>query len=112
MTWVYRNGKMVEKTYDYVSARSSLPCPSVIRDTLSEPLRHMANGRYYDSKRAMEKADREAGCICVGNEMPQEPSGPPPPITRDEVCEAYKMVRDGYKPVADTEPVGGVSGYV
>lgn len=80
-------------------ARSDLPSPMVIRDGLPQSLQHMADGRFYDSKRAMEKADRDAGCVCIGNETPKPmDNSPPPPITKAEVAEAYNKVRDGYKP--------------
>ena len=103
MTWVIRNGELVEKTYDLPAARSSLPCPNVIRDGLLEPLQHQANGRWYDSKRGMEKADRESGCICVGNESPKQPSPDPLPPVREDVIQAYQKVRQGYKPQELTE---------
>src|SRR5216110_1635874 len=102
MTWVIRNGELVEKTYERPSGRSSLPCPNIIRDGLLEPLQHMANGRWYDSKRAMEKADREAGCICVGNETPKQLPPEPMPSWHDEVGAAYQKVSQGYKPSEQT----------
>lgn len=98
MTWVIRDGRLVEKTYERHSARSSLPCPNIIRDGLSEPLQHMANGQWYDSKRAMEKADRAAGCVCIGNEVPKQPAPEPMPPWRDDVISAYEKVKQGYKP--------------
>jgi len=98
VTWVYRDGHMVEKGYAQNLARSDLPCPNVIRDGLPEPLRHMANGRFYDSKRAMEKADKEAGCVCVGNEAPKQVAPEPMPAWKDEIVEAYEKVKQGYKP--------------
>jgi len=106
MTWVFRNGEMVEKTGPVINpARSSLPCPNVIRDGLSEPLQHQANGRWYESKRAMEKADREAGCVCIGNETPP-PSRPElPEITMADVEKAYAKVEQGYKPTIPVEKV-------
>ena len=96
MKWTWQDGH--EKMGPDGTARSSLPCPNVIRDNLLEPLQHMANGRMYDSKRAMEKADRDAGCICVGNEQPNQAKPEPMPDYKDDVIEAYKKVRDGYKP--------------
>lgn len=39
----------------------------VISDTM-QPLRHMANGRMYDSKAAFRQATKDAGCIEVGSE--------------------------------------------
>jgi len=103
VTWVYRDGKMVEKTWAPNPARSSLSCPNVIRDSLLEPLQHMANGRMYDSKRAMEKADREAGCICVGNEAPKQLPAEPMSAWKDDVAQAYQEVKQGYKPSRVTE---------
>ena len=108
MTWVIRDGKLVEKTYAPSLARSDLPCPSIIRDGLLEPLRNMADGRLYDSKRAMSAATKAAGCIEVGNEVPKVASrADPPPVSQSEVAEAYCKVRDGYKP---TVTVGKVDG--
>lgn len=106
MTWVYRNGRMVERSSDEdfsgSSARSSLPCPNVIRDGM-DPLQHQANGRMYDSKRAMARADKEEGCICIGNEV-QKPTAPgKPELTRDDVGRALQKVRAGYKPAIHTE---------
>ena len=43
------------------------PSISVISDTM-EHTRHMANGKYYDSKSEFRKATRAAGCVEVGNE--------------------------------------------
>ena len=105
MTWVYRDGKLVEKTYERHPARSGLPAPNVIRDGLAEPLQHMSNGRWYDSKRAMEKADREAGCVCVGNETPKPVPFEPPPITMDDVEQAYSKLEQGYKPSIPVEKI-------
>lgn len=83
-------------------ARSGLPCPNVIRDGI-EPLQHQANGRFYDSKRAMERANKDAGCECVGNESPGTPSPGRPDFTPDEIGAAYKKVAAGYKPATQTE---------
>lgn len=98
MSWVIRDGKLVEKIRELPTARSSLPCPNIIRDGLLEPLQHMANGKFYDSKRAMEKADREAGCICVGNESPKRLAPDPLPPFKEDVIQAYQKVKQGYKP--------------
>lgn len=82
--------------------RSSLPCPNVIRDGFSEPLQHMSNGRYYESKRAMARADKEAGCECIGNEK-QVPTAPGrSPVTKDEVGRALQKLKMGYKPATKT----------
>ena len=73
-TFVYRNGELVEKD----GAAPFLPINnfgrafSYIADGM-EPLRHMANGKMYDSKSAFEKATRAAGCRTVGNDFPKTP---------------------------------------
>lgn len=38
-----------------------------ISDTM-EPTRHMANGKYYTSKKAFRAATKDAGCIEIGND--------------------------------------------
>lgn len=50
-----------------ITARSDLPTPMLIRDSM-EPTLNPANGKRYDSKRAYEAAVRAAGCEIVGNE--------------------------------------------
>jgi len=99
MKWTWNDGKDHSPTM----SRSSLPCPNVIRDNLLEPLQHMADGRMYDSKRAMEKVNKEHGCVCVGNEEPKGFSPSSMPAAQGDVAEAYKRVRDGYKPDHVTE---------
>lgn len=94
---------MVEKEYSPNPSRSNLSCPNIIRDGLDEPLRHMADGRMYDSKRAMERADKESGCVCVGNEEPKKLSPEPMTPWKDEVIQAYEKVKQGYKPEPITE---------
>jgi len=108
MTWIIREGKLIEKPSSSQVLRSDLPCPNVIRDGLSEPLQHQANGRWYDSKRAMQKADREAGVICIGNETPKlATKANPPPFEKEDVVRAYEMVKQGYKPDVIVEPISG-----
>lgn len=47
--------------------------PNVIRDDLGMHLRHMATGRYLDSKSAFAKEDKASGSVCVGNEATAKP---------------------------------------
>jgi len=47
-------------------ARSSLPCPSVISDTM--PPTEQVDGRFYESKRQFRAVGRSLGLIEVGNE--------------------------------------------
>jgi len=50
-------------------ARSSLPCPSVISDTM--PPTEQVDGRFYESKRQFRAVGRSLGLVEVGNEKPQ-----------------------------------------
>ena len=61
-TYVMRNGELVEK-----SQAAPLDVPYVISDEIS-PTRHMADGKYYTSKRRFRQATKDAGCIEVGTE--------------------------------------------
>jgi hypothetical protein len=51
--------------------KSDLPAPMIISDALDDVFNH-ADGKRYSSKRAYERAVREAGCVIVGNELPQD----------------------------------------
>lgn len=42
-------------------ARSDLPCPMIIKDTFSQPIQSMADGKYYDSSSALRKTYRADG---------------------------------------------------
>lgn len=46
--------------------------PTVISDSLPDLMNH-ADGQRYDSKRAFERAVRNAGCEIVGNEQQRVP---------------------------------------
>jgi len=50
-------------------ARSSLPCPSVISDTM--PPTEQVDGKFYESKRQFRAVGRSLGLIEVGNEKPK-----------------------------------------
>lgn len=63
-TYVYKNGKVVEKLpISFKTAKSV----HVISDTMEET-RHMADGNYYTSKARFRQATRAAGCVEVGSE--------------------------------------------
>ncbi len=59
--------------------RGSVPVPYIRSDGIDPILNH-ANGLMYDSRSAYERAVKDAGCVIVGNDLP-EPSGPPEEIT-------------------------------
>jgi len=61
-TYVYRDGKLVEK-----SKAAPREGGYVISDEMAAT-RHMADGRYYTSKKKFRQATRAAGCIEVGDQ--------------------------------------------
>lgn len=106
-TWVYRDGRVVEKHLAGPliarGPRSELPTPMVISDHCE--VKSMLDGKIYTSKRGLEKSYREGGVICIGNEK-QTPRAPAKPeCTIEDVAQAVDMVRQGYKPSIDREPL-------
>lgn len=69
-TWVYRNGRLVEKGGPLDIAppvqRSSLPCPMLISDIMPE-CEHV-DGKFYTSKSEYRRVTKAEGLIEVGNE--------------------------------------------
>ena len=65
-TYVYRNGELVEKS-QAAPLEYKNDAVQVISDTM-DPLRHMADGRYYDSKAKFRQATKDNGCIEVGSD--------------------------------------------
>jgi len=65
-------------------ARSSLPCPSVISDTM-DPVEQV-DGKFYTSKRQFRAVGRSLGLIEVGNEKPK-------PLVRSTDQRAVKEAR-------------------
>lgn len=57
-------------------ARSSLPCPMVIGDSVE--IKSMVDGKIYTSKAALRRSYRERGYIEVGNEELKPPPKPKP----------------------------------
>lgn len=66
-TFVYRNGKLIDKRVAPLKGGKHGQGSFVISDEMSET-RHMANGKYYTSKAKFRQATREAGCVEVGTE--------------------------------------------
>ena len=65
-TFVYRNGKLVDKNLappKHASGRAHY----VISDEMAAT-RHMADGKYYTSKKKFRDATRAAGCIEIGDQ--------------------------------------------
>ena len=92
-TYVYRNGELVEK--DKAPLREG---GYVISDEMTET-RHMADGRYYTSKKKFRQATRAAGCIEVGNETAtmlksREPIKLDPRKRREDIHRAIYELRN------------------
>lgn len=100
-TFVYRDGALVEKFGPLdvrpPRQRSDLPAPSYISDGLAD-IRGMHDGKTYSSKAALRASYRQAGVVELGNDAPTEPVDNRETITTAEVGEAYRKVRDGYRP--------------
>jgi hypothetical protein len=79
-TFVYRNGRLVEKggpgDIRHAAARSALPFPMIISDDMP-PAEHV-DGKTYTSKRGFRAVTRERGYIELGTEK-QKPYVPPKP---------------------------------
>ena len=63
-TYVFRNGKFVEKgsEEDYESSKG----PIIISDEM-DAVQHPCNGLWYESKSAFRKTTKAHGCVEVGS---------------------------------------------
>lgn len=100
MTWVIRNGELVEKygPFDVRSppARSALACPNIIGDVLPDVIG--PGGVPYSSKSALRAEYRAQGLVEMGNDAPLVTVDNRNPVIKADVGLAYQMVRDGYRP--------------
>lgn len=97
-TYVYRNGKLVDKRYAAPKEHKHGEASFVISDTM-DPTRHMADGKTYDSKVKFRQATRAAGCIEVGSETatllkPRQPIQLDQGKRRDDVKRAIYELRN------------------
>jgi hypothetical protein len=101
-TFVYRDGRIVEKHGPEDTrpepARSSLSCPSYIADALPDIIGPGA--RPYSSKSELRREYKSRGLMEVGNDAPTQTVDNRKRITKAEIGEAYRKVRDGYRPEA------------
>jgi len=87
-----------EKVRGTPAARSTLPAPMIISDSLPGVLNH-ADGKMYDSKSAYYAAVRAAGCEIIGNEK-LTPSPPPddPMDRKRDIATTIEQLEAGYRP--------------
>jgi hypothetical protein len=69
--------------------------PFVISDNMDQT-RHMASGKYYDSKSEFRKATKAYGCIEVGNDAQALPK-PRKPVTLDRQARRETIRRAMYE---------------
>ncbi len=66
----------------------------VISDNLGAHLRHMATGRYHDSKSEFRKDTKASGCVEVGNEATAKPrKWIEPPAPGADIKRAIEQLR-------------------
>lgn len=77
---------------DIERARSSLPAPTVIGDSIE--LKSMVDGKVYTSKAALRASYRAKGYVEVGNERLDPPAKPKPnrKAIRDSAARALSQV--------------------
>lgn len=80
------NGRQVyRKVKSLPVARSSLPAPMIVSDTIDQPVQSMADGKYYTSKAALRATYKPSGnpqgksYVEVGNEYEKTPYVKPEP---------------------------------
>lgn len=85
-------------------ARSGLSCPMIVR-TFAEPVQSMADGKYYDTPRDLERTYRADGnpfgqeFIALGNEsLPTVEYDADGSIRREHIRQAVQDVRNGNIP--------------
>lgn len=86
--WDDRAGVLVEITGNAVVSPRG---PSIISDTMGLT-RHPATGEYLDSKSRFRQRTRDAGCIEVGNEAPQDRRRWEMPDVRADLARAYDQL--------------------
>ena len=88
VTYVYRNGQLVEKSLAPPLVTASA-APNVISDIM-DPTRHMATGRYHTSKSAFRADTKASGCIEYGNDPALTRPRKPIPLSREKRREDIK----------------------
>ena len=66
-TFVYRNGRLMDKRIAPPRSRKHGEASFVISDEMA-PTRHMASGEMLTSKAKFRQATRDAGCVEIGTE--------------------------------------------
>lgn len=75
-----------ERPQGVAPARSSLPCPMMITDTM-DPVEHV-DGKFYTSKSAFRAVTKAHGYVEVGDDPARNKRPPPPKPDRKAIKEA------------------------
>ncbi len=102
MSWVFRNGRLVEKhgpdDIRVPVARSHLPTPYVVSDTLPDLIGHH-DGKRYDSKSSLRRSYKQAGVMELGNDAASyRAPDVTKKVTKADVAAALRKVKEGYRP--------------
>lgn len=97
-TYVYRKGKLVDKSHAPPRNTKLAKVANVISDEMPET-RHMADGKMYTSKAKFRQATRDAGCVEVGNETstllkPRQQVQLDPAKRREDIRRAFYDARN------------------
>lgn len=92
--------KVYRREPEPIGARSHLPTPYVVSDTMP-PTEHL-DGRFYESKSTYRAVTKAHGCIEIGNDparlRPKQKTKPDDKAIKDAVQKASAMVKAGYRP--------------
>jgi len=91
LSWLTRDRTRGKKRYSRAPARarSDLPCPMIRTDTMDATW-NPANGQFYESRSAYEKAVRQAGCEIVGNEVPKPRQATELPDPKQDIAQVMR----------------------
>lgn len=100
-TFVYRNGKLVDKRKAPPKEGVHGQASFVISDEMP-PTRHMADCKMYTSKAKFREATRAAGCVEVGTETkallaPRKPIELDRGQRREAIQQAIHQIRNGQR---------------
>lgn len=100
-TYIWVNGRCVEKNKHYQEQRRN--APHVISDSLGADLEHhgYSDGRRTDSKSVFRNWTKQAGLVEKGNDREYAPRtlGPDAREVIRDVAQATEQVKNGYRPM-------------
>jgi hypothetical protein len=98
---VYRNDRSER------GPASELPSPMLISDQMADTW-HPKDGKHYASKSEFRAVTRQGGSEEIGNDVTSD-NRTSDPVTKSDVGEAIRKVREGYRPTVETDGKEGWS---